>query len=224
MKLRSALLASAVGLLAVGPALATNTFTLSFSTTLTNTGGSDVHGFDGSTWSFVFTTNQTNYIDVFSFAAVSTSDVSLTISGATNTDYNSTFAITEQGGTNFLLLPTVSGNANVGLGTDGLEGQFTFGPDSLLFDGFNFIDGNSSPPPASTTSAIQVSDWAGVVLSDGGFVISDGSASTFSAGAATLTVTDLSGVPEPSSYAAFLAVAALGYGVSRRRLRRSVEG
>ncbi|GAB5562391.1 MAG: hypothetical protein SynsKO_40380 [Synoicihabitans sp.] len=230
MKLRSAFLASAVGLFSVvSPAHATNTFTFSFSTVLTHTGGAgvdndDPRGFDGSTWNFVFTTDQTNYTNLSGFGIISTANVSLTISGATDTDYNSTFAITEGAGTNFLLLPDLSGDAVLGLGSTGAEGHFLFGPDSLQFEGLNFAGINPSAPLASATSVIQTSDWAGVSLQDLGFLVSHtGSNNSYSTSSASLVVTDLSAVPEPSSYAAFLAVAALGFGVTRRRPRRLIR-
>ncbi|WOO40133.1 hypothetical protein [Rubellicoccus peritrichatus] len=206
MKIKTALLAVCVAALLSPSTQAA--LQLTISSTVTFNSGTDTYGFDGSTWTFQFNSSQTNYIATFGRASVITDSASLTVSGATDPDYNGTFAITESTTTNFGSYPNpfggfmlIGGNANLAISS------FDFGPAATV-SSFGLAGLPLSNPGA--TDPIELSDWQGASVTDTDFEI-DGSDFSFDGGTVAAVV------PEPRNYAILAGLAALGIVILRCR-------
>ena len=178
-------------------------------------GSTDPNGFDGSTWTFQFISDQTNYVPYDSrYPSVIADSASLSISGATNAVYNDTFAIAEAT-TDFLFMPNVQEFlAYVAISGVGGPTSFTFGSPSLGVSGFLAATTSLTVTPApGMTDLIELSDWQGLVVGDTGVTVGTG---TFVFNNGIVTVSDTAAVPEPSTYAAFAGLGILGFAGLRR--------
>lgn len=165
----------------------------------------DPWNINDSTWTFEFTSTQTNYTTLFPGSAGFVSDsVSLTITGAANNDYNGTYALTENSTTDFgIVMDIVSGDGLVnGIrmmkdSDDGSSSAFTFGSPAVSVTGF-YLNGT----PASEVGVGEVidpSDLLGITLGGDGFI--NGASYTYTG--------SVIAVPEPSAFAGIFGLVAL---------------
>ena len=126
MKIKTTLLAACAAVLLALPASAALQLTITFSPVFLSSGGDPI-GFGNSTWTLQYNSSQTNYSDLAGFAAVVSDSATLTVTGATDDDYNGTFAIVETVTTNFASLPNAGGTGYIGIDTGGASADFDFG-------------------------------------------------------------------------------------------------
>lgn len=193
------------------------TYTLSFD------GGTDSGGMDGSTWTYVATLGDT-YATFGSYVGVSSESIQLTISGASDNDYNGTFAISERDTTNFLFVPyVIGGNSLIMRDTNTNSGDFSFGSS----DGLSVFNlGLNDPTPVlssapSVGSTVSASDFVGLTFSNGhNLGLTSANTANAAVSPSEFTISSVS-VPEPSAFVFILGLATLGVvGVGRRNRRQ----
>lgn len=208
MKLKTVLLGLACAALLSTPAQAVINLSISFTPVSSN--GGDTNGFIGSTWNFVMTSSQTEYVNVSGLTAVVSDSVTLTISGAGNPGYNGSYPLVETNTTNFTAFPSYFNTQYFLNTTTGAASTFNFGSPVLTVSGVSGFGPDvvsSQPWPGDP---IEASDFEGALLSAINILI-EGEVYDFGSG------TMGAAVPEPSTYAALFGLAALGVAALRRQ-------
>ncbi|MEM6314332.1 MAG: hypothetical protein AAF743_09610, partial [Planctomycetota bacterium] len=166
MSKRSTLLAALPAALLVAlPAIASAQLALTTTFDIAADGADpDPNGFNGSTWSITYTTDQTTYEDFGGNASFTVDTVDITVSGAGNAAYNGTFNdVPEIGGGIF----RINGFGGSGFGdVPTNRPQINFGPDDLdvlLIGVVTELPGVTFTPGAP----ILASDWNGRSLDFG---------------------------------------------------------
>ena len=182
---------------------------VSFTPTLTS--GDDTWGFDGSTWSFTWTFNQATYSDINSNAAIVSDSASLTVSGATNSAYNGTFALADATTGAFLAVPNSVGTLFMGVNTLNNDSQFSFGQPALTVSEVT-LSGSSIADPA-IGSPVLTSHFDGAMVGDATVkILLGGDEGNYDFGSAQVVA-----VPEPATYAILVGLGMLAFAVIRRR-------
>ena len=201
-------------LVACTPFLTTSASALILNATFSPTldSGSDTEGFEGSTWSFIWTFDQDTYGDSFDtngWGTLVSKKASLTIRDALDLSYNKRFLIFDRDTVHFLAIPNSEGQIILGVNSFRNESTYDFGDPEITSLNLS-IYGNTLIDPAPVVGSLVLASHFDDALVNGGFV--DICGGTYKFGLATVTV-----VPEPATFGVLVGLSMMVFVIYHRR-------